>query len=86
MKNKAMSDENTGVDGERDNVKTESVRRVLLTWSVVAFALGCLGSYLGNVVYKAPYYFGFFVIFTLVGLSGLFALAVLVDKQQNERR
>ena len=81
-----MSQENIPGDGERDNVKTESVRRVFLTWTVVSFVLGGLGSYLGNVIYKAPYYFGFFMIFTLVGLSGLFALAVLVDKQQNERR
>lgn len=81
-----MDEKTTGTGSEKDNVKTESVRRVFLTWTVIAFGLGCLGSYLGNIMFSAPYYFGFFLIFTLVGLSGLFALAVLVDKQQNERR
>jgi uncharacterized membrane protein YedE/YeeE len=81
-----MEEKNHQPGSETDNVKTESFRRVFLTWTVIAFLLGGLGSYLGNVMFSAPYYFGFFIIFTLVGLSGLFALAVLVDKQQNERR
>ena len=71
---------------QTDNVSTSSVRRVTLGWSVAAFVLGCIGSYLGKAIFSAPYYFGFFMVFTLVGLSGLFALAVLVDKQQNEHR
>jgi uncharacterized membrane protein YedE/YeeE len=84
-----MSEKNKqsgGSGSERDNVSTTSFRRVFLTWTVIAFVLGALGSFLGHLVYSAPYYFGFFMIFTLVGLAGLFALAVLVDKQQNERR
>lgn len=81
-----MTDENNLTGSDKDNVKTDSVRRVFLTWSAVALVLGGLGSYLGNLLFHAPYYFGFFMIFTLVGLSGLFALAVLVDKQQNEHR
>jgi uncharacterized membrane protein YedE/YeeE len=81
-----MSDENGDSGSENDNISTASFRRVFLIWTVVAFILGALGSYLGNLMFSAPYYFGFFLIFTLAGLSGLFALAVLVDKQQNERR
>jgi hypothetical protein len=81
-----MSEKPGQSGSEQDNVSTVSFRRVFLIWTVVAFALGCLGSFLGNIMFSAPYYFGFFLIFSLVGLSGLFALAVLVDKQQNERR
>ncbi|MES2462348.1 MAG: hypothetical protein V4671_17325 [Armatimonadota bacterium] len=81
-----MEEKASKTGSETDNVKTESFRRVFLIWTAVAFVLGAAGSFLGNVMFSAPYYFGFFVIFTLVGLSGLFALAVLVDKSQNERR
>ncbi len=81
-----MSEEKGQKGGQTDNVSTSSVVRVSLTWAVAAFVLGCLGSYLGKAIFSAPYYFGFFMVFTLVGLSGLFALAVLVDKQQNERQ
>ena len=81
-----MSEETGQKGSQADNVSTSSVIRVSLIWTLAAFVLGCLGSYLGKAIFSAPYYFGFFMVFTLVGLSGLLALAVLVDKQQNERR
>ncbi|MBC8102940.1 MAG: hypothetical protein H7Z41_10175 [Cytophagales bacterium] len=80
-----MSQDEHENGSQTDNIRTTSVRRVFLGWTAAAFILGATGAYFGKNVFDAPYYFGFFVAFTLVGLAGMFALAVMVDKLQNQR-
>lgn len=46
-----------------------------ILWFVASLVAGVAAGQGGVVWAEAPFYFGFFVGFVLVGLSGLFALA-----------
>lgn len=47
-----------------------------LVWLAAALIAGYAGGQGGATLVGAPFYFGFLVSFVLVGLAGLFALAV----------
>jgi hypothetical protein len=51
-----------------------SFRAKALLWTALSLILGGIGGEVG-VFLGAPFYFGFFFVFVLTGMSGLFALA-----------
>ena len=52
--------------------------RVLVIGTIVSMVLGVVGGFVA-VALSAPFYFGFFIGFTLSGLSTLFAIAASVS-------
>jgi hypothetical protein len=63
-----------------------TIKSVLINWTIASVITGLIGGAAG-MWWNAPFYFGFFLTFTTVGLIGLFALAVHVtNEQQGPRR
>ncbi|MDX1932305.1 MAG: hypothetical protein SFU56_06845 [Capsulimonadales bacterium] len=61
-----------------------SFRAKAVLWSVISIVAGALGGWIGQSL-SAPFYFGFFFTWVLVGLIGMFALAVHVTQEQERR-
>lgn len=64
---------------------TPSPRRMsllakVILWTVLSFGLGALAGWIGTF-FDAPFYFGFFFGWVLVGLTGMFVVAVHVADQ-----
>jgi len=59
-----------------------SLGRKALIWTVASFLAGALGGWAGAAFFAAPYYFGFFFAWVLVGLAALFAIAAHVAESQ----
>ena len=53
-------------------------------WTVVSFAGGAIGGYIAEYL-TAPFYFGFFFAWVLIGLIGMFMMAVHVTNEQLQR-
>lgn len=62
-----------------------TLRNRFFAWTVASVLLGFLGGWVGKRFFDAPFYFGFFCAFTMVGLAGLFALAVQLENDRERR-
>lgn len=62
-----------------------TLRNRFYAWTVASVIVGLLGGWVGRRFFDAPFYFGFFLAFTLVGLAGLFALAVHIENERERR-
>ncbi|GEM_PF-5187758 len=60
------------------------LRPLLLLYTILSLIAGVIGGWAGTRFFGAPFYFGFFLAFTLGGMTGLFALAVHVENHRNK--
>lgn len=72
------------MSGRKKPADETTFKRVLWFWTIASVVGGLIGGGVG-MVWNAPFYFGFFLTLTLIGLIGLFALAVYVTNEQSRR-
>ena len=62
--------------------KPMSIGLKIILWTIASVLAGIISGYIG-VLYAAPFFFGFFLAFVLVGLIALFAFAVHFTNEQH---